>query len=207
MLPTQEQIHALIKTGDIFKYAVVGFSAIEAAIDELVTESFHTSHRVELNRLSTELKVDLLIALGTLRKESKGLLVKLSRARNFYAHEFAGDAEYCPHQELISCFGKHHREMAHEHLGNIQTFRDALKVSFIAAYYDVVGGIERLKDFKKQRAEHLLHVEALLAVTENPVSVDVPADVAKKAKDELDEAIEAKRRELDKKREYLRGAS
>lgn len=205
MLPTEEQIHSLIKTGDIFKYSVAGFSAIEAAIDVLVSESFHTSHRVELNRFSTELKVDLLIALGTLRKESKGLLVKLSKARNFYAHEFAGDVEYCPQQELISCFSKHHREMVREHIGDIQTFRDALKVSFIAAYYDIIAGIERLREFKKQRTEHLLHVEALLAVTERPVSSPFHAEMAKKAKDELDQAIEAKKHEIAKKRSKVRG--
>jgi hypothetical protein len=196
MLPSEEQIHSLIRTGDVFKYAVVGFTAIEAAIDELISDSLHTSHRLELKRLSTDLKVDLLLALGSLRKDSKGLLIKLSKARNYYAHEFVGAEDYCPPQELISCFGKHQRETAKEHIEAIQTFKDALRVSFITAYYDVLAGIERLKEIKRKREEHLLHVEAILAVTKEPVSSSVPPGMAQRATDRLNQAIEEKKREL-----------
>jgi hypothetical protein len=200
MLPSQEQIHSLIKTGDAFKYAVVGFTAIEAAIDELILDSLHTSHQLELKRLSVDLKVDLLIGLGSLRRDSKGLLVKLSKARNYYAHEFVGTADYCKPQELVSCFGKHQRDLAKEHLEGVRSFRDALRVAFIAGYYDVVSGIERLKEIKRQREEHLLHVEALLAV-KAPIDPSlVPSDMAKKAKEDLDKAIEEKKREIQAKR-------
>ena len=196
MLPSEEQIHSLIRTGDVFKYAVVGFTAIEAAIDELISESLHTSHRLEVKRLSIDLKVDLLIALGSLRKDSKGLLIKLSKARNYYAHEFADAKDYCPLQELISCFGKHHRETAKENIETIRAFKDALRVSFITAYYDVLAGIERIKEIKRKKEEHLLHIEAILAVTEKPVSSAIPPEMAQEAMDKLDRAIEEKKLEL-----------
>lgn len=196
MLPSQEQIHSLIKTGDVFKYAVVGFTAIEAAIDELISDSFHTNHRVEVTRLSTDLKVDLLIALGSLRKDSKGLINKLSKTRNYYAHEFVGANEYCQPQELISCFGKHQREMAKDHIEAIATFKDALRVSFITAYYDVIAGIERLKRIKREREKHLLHVEALLAVTKEPDLSSHDPELIKRLEVELNQAIEEKKQEI-----------
>jgi hypothetical protein len=138
---------------------------------------------------------------GSLRKDSKGLIVKLSKARNYYAHEFVGAEDYCPPQELISCFCKHQREMIKEHIETILTFKDALRVSFITAYYDVLVGIERLKEIKRKREEHLLHVEALLAVTKDPASSSTSPDVAQRARDKLDQAIEEKKRELVAKKD------
>jgi len=123
MLPTDEQIRSLASTGDVFKFAVVGFSAIEAALEELISESLLTEHQVELKRLSVELKADLAIALGLFERDSKGLLMKLSKLRNFYAHQFTVGADYCSVAELKSSFGESQRALAREHFTNANTFR------------------------------------------------------------------------------------
>lgn len=199
MLPTEEQIQNLVSTGDVFKYAIVGFSAIETALEELISESLLTSHRVELKRLSVELKADLSIALGLFDRDSKGLLLKLSKVRNFYAHEFTSGADYCSADELKSSFGEAQRSIAREYYANAKTFREALRVAFISAYYEIVGAIERVKAKKKQRAEAILHIEALLAVTENSAP-SVPRDAFLREKERLERAIEEKKRELSIKR-------
>lgn len=195
MLPSEEQIQSLFRTGDVFKYAVVGFTAIEMAIDELIADSLNSSHRLEVKRLSIDFKVDLLISLGSLHKDSKGLILKLSKARNYYAHEFVGAEDFCPPQDLISCFGKHQREMTQKHIEAPFSFKYALRISIITAYYDVLAGIERLKEIKRKREDHLLHVEALLAV-DKPVSSPIRPEVAQRATDELKQAIEEKKREI-----------
>ena len=195
MLLTLEQIQALSKTGDVFRYAVVGFSAVETALEELLIESLVTSHGVELSRLSVELKLDLAIGLGVIGRKSKPLMMKLSKVRNFYAHEFAVDAEYCPVAELKSCFSPRQRLLAGKYFAAADTFREGLRVAFITAYYDVVGAIDGLKKRKKDRAAALLHAEAVLSVTTEEIGLfSAPTEAETSAR--LDALIEQRKQEI-----------
>jgi hypothetical protein len=165
MLPTEDEVHALVKTGDVFRYAIVGFSAIEAAFEELIVESLVTSHRLELRRISFELKVDFAIGLGVFPAQSKPLLTKLSKIRNYYAHEFSAQAEYCSPAELKSCFSAAQRSLAGDYYAGAETFREAMRVGFISAYYEALRSVEGVRAEKKRRAEARLEIEAVQAAT------------------------------------------
>lgn len=165
VLPSQERVHTLIKTGDVFRYAIVGFSAIEAALDCLIVETLVTTHKLELRRLSAELKVDLAIGLGVLDKESKGLICRLSKIRNHYAHSLDSEGEYCSIDELKSCFSKRHRELSGEYFAGIETFMEAMRVSFVAVYYELLAAIEHRKESKIARVEAAIGAEAAIAIS------------------------------------------
>ncbi|WP_017942550.1 MULTISPECIES: hypothetical protein [unclassified Thioalkalivibrio] len=198
MLPTDEDIQRLSASGDPFKYAVVGFSAIELALEKLISNALPAAHRVELRKLSVGLKVDLAIALGLLTVESKGLLLKLNKIRNFYAHEFRSDVEPCTAAELKSCFGPSHRTLADEHLAGAATFTETLRVGFVSTYYELIGRIRWVQDRKAKREEAVLHAEAVLAATEprQPDSEHFRTEL-----NSLSQKIEKKKQELRVARE------
>lgn len=207
MLPTDDDIKRLSMTGDPFRYAVAGFAAIELALETLIAASMVRTHRVELKRLSVGLKVDLAIALGVLSLDSKGLVLQLSRVRNFYAHEFKIGKELCSAADLKACFGKRQRAFAEEHLDAARDFTETLRVAFIIAYYELVSAIQAIEHRKKQRQEAQLEVEAVLAVIPKRSVEDLAGgDEAYKrmfeeGKARLDAAIEAKKDELRRARE------
>ncbi|MBM4038858.1 MAG: hypothetical protein FJ290_10115 [Planctomycetes bacterium] len=201
MLPTDEDIQNLSAAGDAFKYAVVGFSAIELALDKLISCALPAAHQVELTRLSVGLKVDLAIALGLLPLESKGLLLKLAEIRNLYAHQFRPDAKLCSAAELKGCFGPAQRTLAGEHLDTATTFTETLRVAFVSAYYQLVARIRSVQQRDGKRKEAVLHAEALLAVTERP---RLDSEGVRRELDDLNERVERKKRELRKAREEAR---
>jgi hypothetical protein len=206
MLPTNEEIQNLISTGDVFRYAVVGISAIELALEELISESLLTSHRVELTKLTIELKVDLSIGLGLLSRDSKGLLIKLSKIRNYYAHEFKTGTDYCPHEELKSCFSKVHRSIVGDYYAKADNFKETLRISFIAAYYELTNSIERQQAKRKHRDEALLHIEAVLEATKPEPNEIFRSDGFLRAYERLDKVVEEKKKEiLLRKGEKLNG--
>jgi len=75
-------------------------------------------------------------------------------------------------------------------------------VAFISAYYEMIVAIERLRSKKRKRADAMLHIEAFLAVTEDPTPAN-PSDAFLKEKARLEKAIEEKKRELSTKRKNI----
>jgi hypothetical protein len=196
MLPTDSEIKKLAQTGDVFRHAVVGFSAIEIALEELIAQALLSSHRVELGKLTFGFKVDLAIGLGLLHRDSKGLLIKLSKIRNHYAHEFKTGGEYCHPSELKSCFSESQRSIAEDHFEGATSFESILRVAFVSAFYEIRNAIARQQAMKIKRAEAMLHVQAVLAATE-PTDEQVPRSEAfLKETERLDRLIEEKKTEI-----------
>ncbi|MDO8343946.1 MAG: hypothetical protein Q7T48_12145 [Cellvibrio sp.] len=195
-LPTNEEISNLIQSGDVFRISISGVSAIELALELLISESLLTSHRVELSRLSIDFKVDLSIGLGLLHSDSKGLLVKLSKIRNFYAHSFDIGVDFCPHTELRSCFSKSHRSFVGDRCDTASNFLEAVRISFIAAYHELVQLIEFQRLKRIQRSEALLHVRAVLEATEPADKEEHKKTLQSKAYAELNNSVEEKKKEI-----------
>jgi hypothetical protein len=195
MLPTNEKIVNLAHTGDVFRHAIVGFSIIEAALEELLAHALVSSHKVELSRMTVGLKVDLAIALGLLQVESKGLIMKLSKIRNHYAHEVEQNNEYCDYQEVKSCFSETQRSLAREHFDPINTFAGALRIAFVCAFYEIKGAITRQERIKQQRAAVALDIQALLdVIPEN--NEYLQTEGVQRAKELLESKIEKRKAEL-----------
>ncbi|MFI5165608.1 MAG: hypothetical protein ACHQQS_03230 [Thermoanaerobaculales bacterium] len=200
-LPSDSEIQLLAATGDPFRYAIVGFSAIEGAVEELISESIPTSHRLELERLSFAFKLDLAVALGTLRPDSKGLFLKLSRVRNYYAHQFNSAQDYCPPVELLSSMSAVQRKMAGEHLTKETGFAPALRAAFVVAFYDVKRQIERIKEHKLQAQDARDHAEALLQLLEPDVEKFLEKPEVMAAKKTLEDKVAKIKDELRAKRQ------
>ena len=197
MLPTDEEIQNLSRTGDVFRFAIVGFSATELALEELISDSLLTSHSVELTRLSIDFKVDLAIGLGLLSRDSKGLLIKLSKIRNFYAHEFNVGTDYCPHQELKSCLSNVHRKIIGEYFDKADNFKEVLRISFIAAYYELIDLIARQQASRKKRAEALFNARAILEVIAPKDKDEEFNEIRRSASyEKLSKEVEEKKKEL-----------
>lgn len=196
-LPTDEEIGELAKTGDPFRYAIIGFSAIESALEALISESLTKPHRLELRRLSFSFKVDLAIGVGGLNHESKGLLIKLAKIRNFYAHDFALREEYCSASELASCMNEIHRQTAAERLTSAETFGDVLGIAFIVAYYELRSNIERVQKRKQQLKDAAAHARAVLTVIKPTLDLSKEVEERKKKLLEEIERVKQEQQRLD----------
>jgi len=196
LLPTDEEIQGLAATSDVFRYAVVGFSAIETAVEELIAQALLTSHRVELQKMTFGLKLDLAIGLGLMHRDSKGLHTKLSKIRNSYAHEFKTGIDFCSAAELKSCFSDYQRSIAENHFNEASDFESTLRVAFVSAFYEIKDAISRQEARKAHRAETLLHIQAVLAATEPPAEEITKGDGFARASERLSKLIEEKKKEI-----------
>ena len=82
-----EQLGLFLLLDDPMKVSLIGFSIIESQLEKLITLSLSEDHKVEIKKMNARMKVDLVIALGTFPNEYKGILLKLSKLRNEYAHQ------------------------------------------------------------------------------------------------------------------------
>lgn len=153
MLPSNEQIRTILSSKDNFRLAIIGFSSIEQALNLLILEALSTTHKLELQKLSIELKLDLAIALRVLRKESKGLVKNLSKIRNYYAHSYKQEANFNTVSELKSYFSQAQRKMASTHFKNAITYTDTLCLAISIAYYEIEGSIKILKNQKIKKSK------------------------------------------------------
>lgn len=192
-LPSDTELKNLLATGDSLRFAIVGFSALESALEALIAESLPSPHPIELKRLSFGLKLDLAIGLGSLSIESKGLLLKLSKIRNYYAHELS-PTDYCAPQELVSAMTSQHRTIVGERLETATTFMEVLGLGFIAAYSELTGSIKQVQKYKEHIQDVKLHTKALLEVI-GPIPDHV---LESSAYHELGKKIEKKKAELQR---------
>lgn len=192
--PSNEDIGQLISKGDPFRIAVVGFSAIESVLEELISVSLPKKHSLELSRLSPTFKVDLAIGLGVLEIEFKGIVLKLGKIRNIYAHEVNLDTVPFSANELISSMEKTQRNSIDN--TKSQDPVGVLGFAVLTTFIHLTSIIKLLGIQKLKRIDMLAEMKALL--DEEPMSEDVKKTDAYK---ELDERIEKR------KKEYLKNSS
>ena len=161
MSVTNEDILKLTMTGDPFRMTVVGFSAIEEALEELISESMPRKHRLELKRLSASFKVDLAIGLGVFDLEFKGVLLKIGKIRNRYAHEVDIDKLPFERKELLSAMEKKQRD-------SISSNEDPIAVlafAIFTTYIDVTSRTKWVNIQRQERVKKLEEIKAVLAET------------------------------------------
>jgi len=163
MNPSNADIGRLISTGDPFRISVVGFSAIESVLEELISESLPKKHRLELSRLSPAFKVDLAIGLGVFDIEFKGILLRLAKIRNKYAHEVNLDTVPFNVKELISSMEATQRNS----ISNKESPDPVgvLDFAVLTTFIDVTSRIKWLGIQKQQRIEKLAELRAVLDET------------------------------------------
>ncbi len=184
-----EDILKLTMTGDPFRMTVVGFSAIEKALEELISESMPRKHRLELRRLSASFKVDLAIGLGVFGLEFKGILLKLNKIRNRYAHEVDIDKLPFEREELLSAMEK-------KQCDSISSNDDPIAVLAFAVfttYIDITSRTKWVNIQKKERVRKLAEMKALLE--ETPSFPEIRESEYYK---DLDARIEARKQEYIK---------
>lgn len=169
MIPSNEDIGRLISTGDPFRISVVGFSAIEKVLEELISESLSNKHRLELSRLSPSFKVDLAIGLGVFDINFKGIVLKLAKIRNKYAHEVNEKNIPFDVKELISSM----EDVQRKSIRNKESPEPVSVLGFavLTTFIDITSRIKWLDIQRQQRLEKLAELRAVL--DETPVFNDV----------------------------------
>ena len=77
----------IMNTDDLLTIIVRGHVALDTLLSDAIAMSLPASHEIELSRISFPLKVDLAIATGMLRKDSRPSITALNRIRNSFAHK------------------------------------------------------------------------------------------------------------------------
>jgi len=169
MIPSNEDIGRLISTGDPFRISVVGFSEIEKVLEELISESLSNKHRLELSRLSPSFKVDLAIGLGVFDINFKGIVLKLAKIRNKYAHEVNEKNIPFDVKELISSM----EDVQRKSIRNKESPEPVSVLGFavLTTFIDITSRIKWLDIQRQQRLEKLAELRAVL--DETPVFNDV----------------------------------
>jgi|GEM_PF-4335771 len=159
--PTNEQFIEITCTTDFAALSIKGHIAIDSALSDVILQTLPEPHVIEVERISFLLKVDLAIALRSMRQDSRPLFQKLNTIRNQFAHRANAQLDETMARELKNCIS--------EHQGNIlrlsddsdlwKTPRQILELCTAAAFYDVIHSLNILKF-------HKLEMEALREETE-----------------------------------------
>ncbi|HHF2901013.1 TPA: hypothetical protein ACPJ2K_003453 [Vibrio alginolyticus] len=150
------QLEQFLLLDDPMKVSIIGFSIIELQLEKLIALSLGKDHKVEIKKMNAKMKVDLAIALSVFPKEYKGVLIKLSKLRNEYAHQVYVDSK--PHiiNDIESCLSNSQRgalKKSRSGYGDIEVLRYAIVSTILVARQCAKNFSYRLK--KKSNAGSL----------------------------------------------------
>lgn len=195
--PTWETFREIVNSGDPIRLTIDGHKAIDAALTALMAESLPDPDLPELSRLKFTTRLDLVIALGLLPRESRPGWLEFNRLRNRMAHEIGAEVDEAASRRVFAALGARHREM----LGNtaFENWGDPvspLMRCLAVLYAEATNRLTALRDDRTR--ELALHemVEAAIA----------PADVIEpyqRARTSIIEAkVEQARRQRDRQGKY-----
>lgn len=192
MKSSNEDIALLIKTEDPFKISVLGFSAIEEALEQLIQEALPSAHKVETQRLSPSFKVDLAIGLGVFPHDFKGIVIKLSKIRNSYAHEFDLEVKPFKDSELIAAMSKEQRESVTEKEYIASSPCSILSFAVLTTYIEVTSRIAYFRQVRARKVNQFAHIKALLEEIPAP-KIDHSSEHYNEYCKDLDDRVEKRR--------------
>lgn len=158
--PTEDDFRAAHEAPDLHSMVVRTQSEVEVALRMVISEALEEPHRLELDKLTFPLKVDLAIALRAINPAMRPTFLKLNRIRNNFAHNAHAEFSEQAAKELRSTLPNSHRDKLHTNFDKAKTPRETLKVVFVIAYFEVLGAIERLQDRKSKKAKWIQDVAA-----------------------------------------------
>ncbi|WP_141638598.1 hypothetical protein [Halomonas sp. KM-1] len=193
MKSSNEDISHIIQTRDPFKISVLGFSAIEEALEQLIQEALPSPHKLETQRLSPSFKVDLAIGLGVFPHDFKGIVIKLSKIRNAYAHEFDLKVKPFKSSELVSAMPEEQRTSVST-IKNDDEDIQVLSFSVFTTYIEVTSRIKYFRQVRAERVRKFAQLKATLEEIPQPI-IEQPSEYYINYSKDLDERIK-KRQDL-----------
>lgn len=194
MKSTTEDIAKIVSTGDAFKISIVGFSAIEDVLEELITEALPREHKLELSRLSAGFKVDLAIGLGVFDNSYRNITLKLSKIRNIFAHEFDMASTPYDSEDVLSAMPQEQRDKIAISKDDENYKVALLSVATLYTYIDIYSRIKWFRQKRRQKIEDVAHMRALLDVIPEPD--ESKSDYRKNYEFELDKRIAKRKSEI-----------
>lgn len=158
--PTEDQFKAAHSAPDLHSMVVRTQSEIEVALRAVISEALDEPHKLEIEKLSFPLKVDLAIALRAINPQIRQTFLKLNRIRNNFAHDSRAEFSEQAARELKFTVPEERRVELSSHFDNAKTPREVLKIVFIIAYFEALGAVERLQNQKRKKAKWLQDVAA-----------------------------------------------
>lgn len=195
MKSSNEDIARLIQTGDPFKISVLGFSAIEEALEQLIQEALPSPHKLETQRLSPSFKVDLAIGLGVFPNDFKGIVIKLSKIRNACAHEFDLKVKPFKSSELVSAMSEEQRASISTKKFNDAEDYSVLSFAVFTTYIEITSRITYFRQVRADRIKKFAHAKAILEEIPKP-SIEQPSQHYIDYSKDLDERIKKRRDEI-----------
>ena len=86
-LPTDARFLEAANASDDLHVVIRGHQLVEQGLNAAIAEALREPHALEVGRLTVGLKIDLGVALGAVRLESRPSFVGLNRLRNRFAHQ------------------------------------------------------------------------------------------------------------------------
>jgi len=135
MLPDNTRFLELINSADPLSLVIKGHQAVETALNAAISEALPDPHALEIERLSFALKIDLAVALGAVREDSRPSLVQLNGVRNRFAHRMEASFDSKAATDLFNALSPWQRSALGTDLTSYtdphETLREVIAVLFI----------------------------------------------------------------------------
>jgi hypothetical protein len=179
-LPTDDELLAAVNAPDLLTVAIRGHQCVEAALNQLLNAALTAPHEIEIKRVSFAPKVDLAIALGLLRVDSRALFLAVNRIRNQYAHDQQAQFDSNQSADVANAFSSYHRRVTGIDPAVPRAAREALEYAIGITFVEAQSSAERVHNEKVSLAAALARMQKLLGnrITLRPDKVTANENMA-----------------------------
>jgi hypothetical protein len=176
-LPTSDEFRQAADAVDPLVMVIRGHLFIDSVLNSAISEGLFEPHEIEIERFSFPLKLDLAIALGVLRKESRPIFLKLNRLRNEYAHKPDAIINEATAQEIVSSLTKYQRQLVKQFIDEAKRPREFLRIALTVAFFEAKHAAEMALERKLHREVWVEKTEEFLKSSpfpknEEPTAMD-----------------------------------
>jgi len=154
-LPSDVDFEATLGCSDLPPLVLRAHQAIEAALNATIAQTLPAPHAVEVERLSTALKIDLAIGLSTVQSDDALAFRKINALRNALAHDPQAAFVSDDAKDLFNVLSDRQRRLVgrgySDFPNHIEILRQVLRVLFV----DMVATLERLREARLR--DEVLH--------------------------------------------------
>jgi len=188
-LPPDAQFETILEGSDLLPMVLRAHQAIEAALNLAIAESLPAPHAMEIERLSTALKIDIAVALHIVPADDAPALRKINGLRNVLAHD--PRAAFTPHdaKALFNALSARQRHLIGRGYDEFSEHIEVLRHVLAVLYVDLASTLDRLRDAKLR--DEVLH-EMVRDRIRRPPRPDDPGTLRIEA--EIQARMEAKKR-------------
>lgn len=153
-----------VNSTDNFSKAVDCHRYLDEAASDVLSELLIANRKIELDRLSFVLKLDLVIALGAFPADFRPLAVKLNAIRNRFAHSRSASVSTVEARQLYQLIPVFARENLDKSRSDEAHYMLGRSLGLL--YASLIGALERTRDNKVRESETLAIIDELIGPDE-----------------------------------------